>query len=257
MKRPHRALLLWLCLASAIAGAAADPLVFCFEDENVRPWQTKRGEGLSFDLLALVAADTGLRFAYRGAPWKRCLHDLKDNRYAGAISVSFKPERLEFGSYPGGNPPDTGKAIYVERYVVVRRREDATPLAGSLRGFQGIAGGQLGYSVVDDLRQAGIRVDDGARSSEDLLQKLRAKRIDVAVMLQGEIQSLLADNAGLRQALSILPEPFAEKPYYLLLSHQFVGSQPELAARIWQSIPRQRANPTYLEKERRALGASR
>lgn len=257
MTTPLRFLLL-LCLTLSAGAQAVDELVFCYENQNVRPWQTKSGSGLNFELLDSVATELKLRFRYEGIPWKRCFFEVKGNRHTGAIGVSFKPERIEFGSYPGGNQADAGKALNIERYVVVRRK--GSPVNWNGKTFEQLvrpAGAPLGYSVVDDLRRSGITVDDGAPASDGVLQKLLFEHIDIAVLLQGEMSSLLAEDARLRDKVEILPKPFAEKPYYLMLSHQFVDSQPELAARIWAAIARVRAMPAYQEKERRALGLSR
>lgn len=252
-----------LCLAPLVQAAAPqEELVFCYENENVRPWRTKAGSGLNFELLNTVATELKLHFRYEGSPWKRCLFELKGNLRAGAIGASFKPERIEYGRYPesDGNRhlPDSSKLIYSERYVVVRRK-------GSLVGWNGNAfeqlkqpvGAPLGYSVVDDLRHKGIEVDDGSHTAGIVLQKLVLERIDAGVLLQGEIVSLLAEDTRLKEKLEILPKPFAEKPYYLMLSHQLVQSRPELAARIWATIARVRASPAYQAKERRALEIAR
>lgn len=252
-------LLVLLCLFLATGAQAAPParLVFCFESENVRPWRTKDGAGLNFDLLDRAAADLGMNFRYAGLPWKRCLHELKSNLYAGAIGASYQPERSEFGSYPqvAAGTPDASKALHVERYVVVRRKESPVAWNGkSFSGLTGPAGAPLGYSAVEDLRRAGIRVDDGARTAGDVLHKLVAEHIDAAVLQQGETQALLSENAGLRDRLEVLPRPFAEKPYYVLLAHDLVQAQPELAAKIWGAIARARNNPAYRDKENRALG---
>lgn len=255
--------LLILLLAPWVqATAAEEELVFCYENENVRPWRTKAGTGLNFELLDSVAAELNLRFRYAGSPWKRCLFELKNNLHAGAIGASFKPERIEFGSYPtangGSHAPDSSKLIYSERYVVVRRKGSPTNWNGS--AFEQLSrpvGAPLGYSVVDDLRRDNIEVDDGAHTAGTVLQKLMLERIDAAVLLQGEIASLLSEDARLKDKLEILPKPFIEKPYYLLLSHQLVQSRPELAASIWTAIARIRATPAYKSKERKALGLAR
>jgi polar amino acid transport system substrate-binding protein len=250
-------------LAPPAHAAAPDELVFCFESENVRPWRTKDGSGLNFELLDRVAADLGLRFRYIGLPWKRCLHELKGNRPAGAIGASYQAERSAVGSYPGIAPgnaagnaqPDAGKALYVERYVVIRRQGSPVDWNGSsFSRLTGPAGAPLGYSAVSDLRRIGIRVDDGAQTAGDVLHKLAAERVEVAVLQQGETHALLAENAQLRNRLEVLPRPFAEKPYYVLLAHQLVQTQPELAAKFWAAIARARSSPAYRERERRALG---
>jgi polar amino acid transport system substrate-binding protein len=245
-------------VAPAQAAPPLDSAVLCYENENVRPWRTKAGTGFNFEVLDDVAAKLKLRFRFEGVPWKRCLFELKNNRYVGAIGASFKPERMEYGIYPGGNPPDSSKALYVERYVVVRRKGAAVNWDGKrFEQLNRAAGAPLGYSVVDDLRHSGITVDDGARTAVDVLQKLLFERIDVAVLLQGEMGALLAEDAGLREKLEILPKPFVEKPYFLLLSHQLVKTRPELAEQIWSGIRRVRSNAAYQEKERQALGIIR
>lgn len=261
MRIRTRLLALLSLLVPAAATQAAPPLdsvVLCYENENVRPWRTQAGTGLNFEVLDNVSARLKLRVRFEGVPWKRCLFELKNNRYIGAIGASFKPERMEYGNYPGGNPPDSSKALYVERYVVVRRKGTAVSWDG--RHFDQLnrpAGAPLGYSVVDDLRRSGIMVDDGARTAADVLQKLLFERIDVAVLLQGEMSSLLAEDARLREKLEILPKPFIEKPYYVLLSHELLKARPELAEQIWSGIAQARSNTAYQEKERRALGIIR
>lgn len=252
-------LLSLLALATPLQAAPPlDSAVLCYENENVRPWRTKAGTGLNFEILESVAAKLKLSFRFEGVPWKRCLFELKNNRYIGAVGGSFKPERMEYGIYPGGNPPDASKALYVERYVVVRRKGSAVNWDGKhFAQLTRPAGAPLGYSVVDDLRRNGIAVDDGAQTTVDVLQKLLFERIDVALLLQGEMGSLLAEDAGLREKLEILPRPFVEKPYYLLLSHQLVKTRPELAEQIWSGITQMRSSAAYQEKERRALGIIR
>lgn len=253
-------LLALLCLSLALwvqAAGTQEELVFCYENENVRPWRSKTGAGLNFELLDSVAAELKLRFRYEGTPWKRCLFELKGNLHAGAIGASFKPERIEYGSYPGSSgdkQPDISKLIYLERYVVVRRKGSQVGWNGStFEQLNRAVGAPLGYSVVDDLKKRDVQVDDGAHTAGTVLQKLMLERIDAAILLQGEMGSLLAEDARLKEKLEILPKPFAEKPYYLLLSHQLVQTRPELAARIWATTARIRATPAYQEKERRAL----
>lgn len=263
-RRPHLPVLLLaaLLLAPTIATAAPIELALCYEDENVRPWRTRDGGGLNFELLDQVATSLGLRFRYIGMPWKRCLHELKNNEYAGAIGASFKPERQANGTYPAAahdmQKADAGRALYAERYIVIRRKGSAVDWDG--RSFSPLrlpVGAPLGYSVVDDLRRTGIAVDDGTHGVPDLLHKLLLARIDAAVLLQGELETVLAANPPLREKLEILPQPFAEKPYYLLLSHRLLRAEPELAQRIWQGVARERAAPAWQDKERRALGALR
>jgi polar amino acid transport system substrate-binding protein len=53
--------------------------------------------------------------------------------------------------------------------------------------------------------------------------------------------------------LEELPLPLTEKAYYLMLSHQLLASQPELAQRIWRGIEAVRNSPAYKKQERQAM----
>ncbi len=254
--------LAWMLLAAVSATAAEKgELTFCYENENIRPWQYRDGTGLNFELLDRVAARLGLHFRYQAAPWKRCLLDLKGNMVSGVLDASFKTERRENGTYPQhpANPAaaDPSRALHIERYVVVRRQGGTADWNGkTFERLVNPAGAPLGYSVVDDLKQAGITVDDGAPTTFDVLQKLLRGRIDVAILLQGEVAALLADDPALTGKVEVLPRPYAEKPYYLMLSHRLAREDPELARRIWSAIAMERAAPDWQARERRALTGS-
>jgi polar amino acid transport system substrate-binding protein len=167
----------------------------------------------------------GVRVEYVPLPWKRCLSELKANTVDGAIGASFKPDRLEFGVYPGGKSPDTNKRLYIERYVLVRRK--FSPVQWNGRAFSnldGAIGTQLGYSIGDMLQGMKLTVDDGSTTLPELMQKLE-----------------------------VLQTPLAEKPYFLMLSHQLVDTAPALAAEVWAAIEQQRKSAPYRHAEAQAL----
>ncbi len=235
---------------------AADALVFCFENENVRPWRTVEVTGLNFDLLNRVATQTGLSFRYEGTPWKRCLQDLRSGTVDGALAASFRPERRKIAAYPGGDKPDVSKHLHVDRYVVVRRKGSAVNWDGKdFHGLSGPVGAQFGYSVVSDLKEAGTLVDDGAHSPVDVLRKLLHGRVDAVTCLAGEAAALL-EEAEFR-SLEILPRPYIEKPYYLIMSHAMMASRRATAEAIWNGIQKVRNSAEYKAKERAALAAER
>lgn len=267
---PCRRLLLCtvgVLLAAVSTGTPAEvepsrELIFCYENENVRPWRTRDGSGLNFELLNRVAESLRIRIRYVGEPWKRCLHELGNNVYDGAIGASFRPERLGNGFYPGTTEPiagkvpepDVGKSLYVERYVVVRRKGSLAEWNG--RQFLHLAqpvGAPLGYSVVGELRSAGVQVDDGALTAEAVLRKLALARIDIAVLLHGELGALLNGLPGLRDRIEVLPIPFAEKPYYVIFSRRFVHADAGFAARLWATIAHERTRPDWKEREREVV----
>jgi len=236
----------------ALAAESPQALTFCVEDRDIRPWITHDGKGLNFELLERVAARLGLRLVYRQISWKRCLEELKQDRVDGAFGASFKPERMAFGVYPGGERPDSRKRLNMDRYMLVQLKGTGLEWDGErLNGLRGPVGVQLDYSAADLLRSMGVAVDDGSPGAAELLRKLYAKRILAVSLLEGELRSLLAENPHYGAVMDVLALPLVEKPYYLLLSHRLFASRPGLAAEIWQGIEQVRESREYqaLEKQ--------
>lgn len=244
-----------LLAALPLFGQAEEALVICFESEDVRPWRHKDGSGLNFELLNRVARRANVTFRYEPAPWRRCFSEMHKGAVSGVLGASFKPERMEFGAYPGGNPADARRSVYSERYLLVRRKGDKVDWDGSaIRHLDGPVAVQNGYSVGGDLRAINVGIDDGARSAADNLNKLLAGRVGAVAILAGEFSSLLGKEPALRDKVEALPRPLVEKPYYLILSHQLLKTRPEVAERIWSQIEAVRQSKEYLGMEAQALG---
>ncbi len=230
--------------------SSASDFIFCVEDRDVRPWRTADGRGLNFELLDMVAARLGVRFQYRGMPWKRCLDELKQNTVQGAMGASFRPKRLENGAYPGGAKADARKRLNFDRYVLLRRKGTPVDWDGKqLTGLDGSVGAQLGYSIVGDLKRLGVPVDDGAPGPLELAKKLAYGYVGAAAMLEGEARELFASNRSLATNLEVVERPLAEKPYFLMLSHELVRDQPAMAERIWNTIESVRESRAYRQLE--------
>lgn len=244
-------------LGACAPAMAAEPLVFCLEKADVRPWRTKEGAGLNIELLNRVAKQLNLQFSYQGMPWKRCLVQLKANQVHGAIGASFKAERLEMGAYPGQAKPDASKRLNFDRYVLLRRRGANVTWDGkTFRNLEGAVGIQLGYSIGDHLKELGVMVDEGSQRGNELMLKLIAGRIGATAMLDGEASALLASEPKLTEQVEILPVALAEKPYFLMLSHALTHAQPQTAHEIWNAIRDVRDSAAYQKLEREAMAST-
>lgn len=244
-------------LLAAAPLRAEEGMVFCFEGENVRPWRTADGKGLNFELLDRVAKRTGYRFRYLPMPWKRCLQDLQNGAVDGALAASFRPERRAFANYPGGETPDASKHLHIDRYVVVRRKGSGVEWDGkAFHGLKTAVGAQFHYSVVGDLKEAGIPVDDGAHGPLDVLRKLLHGRVDAVAALAGEAE-VLVKGKGEFAPLEILPKPFVEKPYYLIMSHATMAQRKAAAEAVWDAIPHVRNGKDYKALEKAAFAEMR
>jgi polar amino acid transport system substrate-binding protein len=257
LRRRHLGLSLCCLLAAALAPASAaakDTITLCFERLEVLPWRTLDGGGLNFELLNAVARRTGVEFDYQGMPWKRCLAQLKANQIDGAFAVSFSPDRLALGVFPGGEQADPAKRLHVDRYVLVRRKGSRVDWDGKhFSNLDGRVGFQLGYSVGDFLRALNVPVDEGSQRSDELAEKLVAGRLAAAAL--GGQDAVRVIRGPLARQLEVLPAPLIEKPYYLAFSHRFAQQHPGLLDRIWKAIAEVRETPAYRQHEHELMAA--
>lgn len=229
------------------------PLRLCFESATIQPWRTADGKGLNFELLQHVGQQVGQAFAYQALPWKRCLASLQANELDGAFAASFSPERLEIGAYPGGKVADPAKRMHTDRYVLLRRKGTAVQWDGKqISNLDGTVGVQLGYSIGTQLRGWGVAVEESNQGALALARRLIMGRV-AAVAMGGSDATMLMAQPEVANQLEELPTPLTEKPYYLLLSHQLMANQPELAQRIWKAIETVRNSAAYKKQERQAM----
>jgi len=171
----------------------------------------------------------------------------------GAFAVSYKSDRREIGEYPGGGNPDAGKRMHVDRYMLLRKKGSKVDWDGkTLSNVDGAVGAQLGYSVGDQLRSLNVTVDEGSQRSDELARKLIAGRLAAAAVGGSDAVTLMSGPFAAQ--LELIPRPLAEKPYFLILSHQMVERWPEQSKKIWSSIEQVRNSSAYQQLERAAKG---
>ena len=242
--------------ASATAPTGPGTLTLCYERADIKPWRRTDDTGLNFDLIRLAAKRSRLDVQFVNLPWKRCLAQLQANEVQGVFAASFQTDRLTFGAFPGGDKPDATRRLHVDRYVLVRRKGETVGWDGQqITQLQGAVGTQLGYSVANQLRDLKVPVDDGSQTATELLKKLLAGRLGAAALGGSDAASLLAPQTALARQLEVLPLPLTEKPYFLMLSHQWLKSEPAMAERLWESIAAVRQSAEYQRLEKDALAS--
>jgi polar amino acid transport system substrate-binding protein len=93
-------------------------------------------------------------------------------------------------------------------------------------------------------------VDEGSQRANELAQKLVAGRLAGAAL--GGADAVRLMDGPLAPRLEVLPVPLIEKPYFLILSHALVKSNPQLAERIWKAVEEARNGAAYRKLEREA-----
>lgn len=234
---------------SAHASDKPASMKLCYENEDVYPWVLKDRPGLNIVFMNALAQKLGIKFDMQSRPWKRCLDELKSGEMDGLFSASFKADRLENGAYPmTGDKPDETKAIMLDGYTLYRVKGSAVNWDGKKLTVAGAVGAQPGYSIIDQLKSLGAKVDDGSRSADDNLRKLIAGRVDAVALITLEGENSIRNNPEFASKVEAVQPVLVSKPYYLMLSKQFVAKYPEYAKEIWSGVAAIRESADYKAK---------
>ncbi|GLR15123.1 hypothetical protein GCM10007907_39130 [Chitinimonas prasina] len=252
-QRPHRlltGLLLAALLPVGMAQAADKPasINICTENEESYPWLLKDRPGLNMIMMRQVEKQLGTKIEIKTLPWKRCMEEVKAGTMDGLFKISFKADRMDIGHYPmTGDKPDSSKRMLDDSYSLYRLKGGKLEWDGkAIKNADGAAiGAQAGFSIVDQLKGLGVRVDDGTRSADDNLQKLVNGRVaGVALQtLEGDIS--IASKPELAAKLEKVSPPLVVKPYFLMLSKPFVAKYPAFATQVWDTVAAVRESAEY------------
>jgi polar amino acid transport system substrate-binding protein len=243
----------------AAYGAANSPskFVFCYEDSELYPSFAGNSAvvpdvspGVLIDLVKMIGERVNLEIQFVRFPWKRCLSLLEIDRVNGVIA-SYSDARLALGRFPMRDGKlDESRRISTAGYHLYQLSGDAPLWDGKKFTKTNITvGAPLGYSIVDMLRSKDLQVIE-AGNSLGLLYMLQRGRVD-AVAAPGLATDTILRRSPRRYAdIKRLPEPLQIKPYYLVLSRQFLKATPQKAEDIWDAtkILREQAGDLILQK---------
>lgn len=242
---------LGLTLSAVLAHAVDKPasMKLCYENEDTYPWVLKSKPGLNIILLNAVEQKLGVKLEMAAQPWKRCQEEMKTGAFDGIFSASFKTDRLEMGVYPtAGGKPDETKAMMMDGYTLYRLKGSSAQWDGKTLTVAGAVGAQPGYSIIDQLKSLGAKVDDGTRPADDNLRKLMAGRVDAVALQSLEGENSLASNPEFMAKIEKVSPPLVSKPYYLMVSKQFFEKYGDFSRELWNTVAQVRDSAEFKAK---------
>ncbi len=245
--------ILMILLFSSYANAYQ--MTISYEDKEQPPYYMGNSNkvltdnpGVAVEIIQRVGTIIdGLEITLKRTPWSRCTAELSSNKVDGIFNASYKEERLKIGQYPttDGNlkgPVDTSRRITKISYSFYSLSENNIEWDGiKFIPADKIIGAPLGYSIVGDLKKKGLIIEE-APNTEMNLKKLVYKRIIAAALQDVTADSIIKSNPIQFEKIKKLTPPIITKPYYLMLSHDFVAEHPVMAQKIWDAIKTIREN---------------
>ncbi len=235
-------------LIPTAALAADKPAVrACTENEDSFPWVLKDRPGLTIQMLRMVEKQLGSKIEVVPLPWKRCLDDIKTGAIDAAFKISYSAARAaELGNYPmAGDKPDASKRLLTDSYSLYRVKGTPVEWDGKVLKVNGSVGAQSGFSVVEQLKALGAKVDDGSRSADDNLKKLLVGRFVALALQTEEGDASIENNPDYKGKVERIKPVLVEKPYFLIFSKAFTTKNPSHVQDVWDAIGKVRESAEY------------
>ncbi len=193
--------------------------------------------GIEIELYRMVAEKLGLELIMKRLPWKLCLQQLEHNQVDGIFPASYQTERMKIGHYPekDGVVDPNRKTRDNAYYLYTLQGSHLSWDGHEFSGLSGTIGVPDGWAIVDYLTDKGVSIKEVPihENSPDMLIQ---KRLQGIICLESVFDAYLKRKPD--EYANIIKEklPIWEKPYYLMLSRQFVKQHPDTAQNIWDAI---------------------
>lgn len=225
------------------------------EDQNAFPWVFRGRDGSHVGAdIALVRAlgkELGVAISTAPYPWQKCLEEMKSGSIDGVFASSYSAEREQYGRYPvrGDGADDGSKMIHSSGYALYTLRHATISFDGKVVvGLKGAVSAQTNYSIVAPLRELGIPVDDSSTDPFIVLSNVKEKKVEAAALQTARADRILSLHPDLSSMIlkhNLDLKPFGDKPYFLMLSHQFVSKYPEFSLELWNAVEKIRNSEEY------------
>ncbi len=233
-----------LFASALMTDAAPVELNVAYEDKTQFPYymgntsEVLDQPGVAVEMVQLLEKEIpNLTVNLHRFPWGRCLSRLKQGVSDGIFNASFKPSRMEIGRYPWKDGKvDPSRRLTTISYSLYKRKQSPLAWDGvSFANLEGKIGAPRAYSIVGDLRKMGVAVEESPWTKNDFKKLIRDRIAGVAAQdVTGDF--LLEQHRQEFESIVKVTPPLKVKPYYLMLSHQFVNKYPELAEQIWDTL---------------------
>ena len=227
---------------------AQDPLRICTDNGNWFPYtwiEDERPQGLHIHIVEAALAELGVEYEFQVRPWKRCLLYAQTGEMDVIASASFTKERSRYLFYPpdAGSGAESKWQITRASYVVVSLASDPYEFNGDLRTLPDPVRAVLGYSIVKDLREAGLRVYQD-KNPMTMYRGLLQSGQGVVVGFEA-VADHVTNIPEYRNQLKIHEPPVRSRPYYLPFSRR-TGFDETQRMLIWERVARFAGTPDFV-----------
>ena len=206
-----------------------------------------QAKGMYIDMIQKVLLNLNYIPKFYPKPWKRCLNDARDGKYDAIAGASYKPERAQYMTYP-----DDAKSakksfwrITQVEYVAITYHGSSYSFNGDVKSLPRPVRAPLGYSIVDDLKAAGVSVLEAPDIMDCALQLVKSRRGTFVAPPQNA--SGIMNDKRFKDKLIIHAKPIKSKSYFMPFAIKNQKLDQEQIMAIWNEIVRVREDQNYMK----------
>jgi polar amino acid transport system substrate-binding protein len=213
--------------------------------------------GLHLDIISQALRNEGFEPEFKPLPWKRCLGEAEAGTVDAIATASYKDERAVFLNYPKDAATDKQSPLRVTQveWVVVTSSADehgkpnSYVFAGDLKTLPQPVRVPTGYSIIDDLKKADLKIEEASGSEANFRKLVRDHSGSVVDLAEASKQ--FAVHPDFSGKFTLQAQPITSKSYYLPFSKKG-GIKAEEQQKIWDAIAKVRDDSaemaTFLKK---------
>ncbi len=156
-------------------------LKICMEDSQLYPYifsdYNDTPKGIQVDIVKDALEKLNIKYKFTMLPWRRCLANIKKGKFHAAIGASYSEARSQYIDYPAGareaylTNSKAPKRITQSEFIVVSLRKDNYDFKGDVTTLPSPVYIPKGFAIADELRKAGVRVDQNSKSDATNFKK--------------------------------------------------------------------------------------
>lgn len=240
--------------------ASAKDITICTDNNFWYPFTfVKDGNaaGLHVDIVHEALKNLGYQVTFKPLPWKRCLGEAEEGKVDAVATASYKDERAVFLYYPSDakEAKESKWRVTQVAYVVITSKmdkmgqENTYAFTGDVASIPEPARMPSGYSIIDSLKEKGLKVQTSHSADANFKKLLRDQSGSIVDL--PEVAKFYSTKPAFKGKLVIHPQPIKSKSYYLPFTKKGQFSTDE-AQKVWDEIANVRENEakvsSFLEK---------